>query len=157
MPHDTSGNVQRPTIAVSTTPAYVSGNVVGGLLTLPGVMMAPQGVALLRSVTLKDAAGVGPALSLLFFRATPSGGYYRDNAPLVLGASDVANLIAVVRVLSTDWYTPSGSGASFVCAGGIDQVMKSATADLFVVIVADGAYTALATTNLSVEIGFEQR
>ena len=151
------GNVQRPTITVSATPDYAAGDVVGGIITLASVMAATGRQALLRSVALKDATGAGPALSLLFFRATPAGGTYTDNAAIVFGAADDDNLVGVVRVVAADWYTPSGGGKSFVSLGGIDVVMGSVTSDLYLLIVADGAYNAAATTDLTAEIGFEQR
>jgi hypothetical protein len=155
--HDSSGIVLRPTITLSTSPAYATGDVVGGVIALPGVMPFVGGVASLMSVTLKDAAGVGPALLLLFFRATPTGGYYVDNAPVTFGATDAAGCVGVIGIAGADWKTPTGGGCSFVSVANINIDMKAVTSDLSLLILANGAYAAANASNLTAEIGFEQR
>lgn len=127
----------------------------GGIVTLTGVMSEAGRSALLRSLVAKDAGGQAPALTFLFFRASPSGGTYTDNEALVWGAGDHAKLVGVVRIAAADWYTLVSK--SQAALGGIDAILGSATSDLYMLIIADGAWNAGATTDLTVELGFEQR
>ena len=131
--------------------------VTSGIITLTGVMSSSGRQAMLRSATLKDAGGQSPALSLLFFRATPASGTYTDNTGVAFGASDDDNLVGVVRVAAADWYVPSGSGKAFVAKADLLVCCEGSTTsnDLYMLIVADGAYDAVATNDLTVAIGFE--
>lgn len=145
----------RPTITISATPDYSIGDTVGAIITLPSVMESSGRSAHLRSVTLKENSGQAPALTLLFFRSTPSGGTYTDNSALAWGTGDSANLIGVVRILAGDWYTVASK--SQVSIGAIDQLHGSVTSDLYLLIIADSVYNAAATTDLTGEFGYERR
>ena len=156
--NDKNGVVIRPTITVGASPNYAADDVVGGIITLSNVMAVSGRPALLKSVILKDAAGQGPALSLFFLRDTPAGGTYTDNAAIVWGSTgegDSARRVGLVRVTAGDWYTVAGQ--STVVLGGIEQLMGAAALDLFLLIIADGAYNAAASTDLTAEIAFERR
>ena len=148
------GVVSRPTVTISASPDYAAADVVGGIITLSSVMSSTGRQAKLTSITLKDAGGQAPAISILLFRATPSGGTYTDNETLVWGSGDLANLVAVVTVLAADWYTRVSK--SVVSVGGIDVIVGSATTDLYMLVIADAAWNAAATTDLTVSLAFEQ-
>lgn len=149
------GKVIRPTITVTAT-TYVANKVIGGIITLSSVMSGSGRSAVLKSLVVKHAGSTAPTgISFLFFRATPSGGTYTDTATLVWGASDDDNMVGIVRVVTADWYTLISR--SHVAVGGIDQIMGSADSDLYMLIIADGNYVAAATSDLTVELGFEQR
>ena len=152
---DRNGVVIRPTITSSASPDYVAGDVIDTTKTLSSVMSASGRQAVLKTVTVKDAAGQAPAMSLLFFRAAPSGGTYTDNAALAWGAGDLGNLIGVVRIASSDYYTLAGK--SSVTLSGLDMLMGSASSDLSMLIIADAAYNGASTSDLSMELCFEQR
>lgn len=152
---ESGGVVVRPTITTSASPDYSANDVVGGIITLSSVMAAAGRSAILKSVTLKDASGQAPALTLLFFRATPAAGTYTDNGALAWGAGDLANLVGVVKVLAADWYTQASK--SLLAIGGIDLLMGAAASDLFLLIVADATWNAASTSDLTAEFGFDQR
>lgn len=147
----------RPTITVDTV-AYVNGDDVGGIITLTGALAYNRPTTLV-SVTLAEDGGQSPALSLFFFRATPAGGTYTDNAAIAFAAADLANFLTVVRVAAADWYVPSGSGKAFVAKTNIQVACDGTTTsdNLFMLIVADGAYDAVAANDLTMAIGFESR
>lgn len=152
------GVVIRPTITISATPDYSIGDVVGGIITLSGVMEASGRQAELQTVVLKENGGQSPALSLIFFRATPAAGTYTDNAQLIWGAGDAGNIVGVVRVLVTDWLIPGAStNKAMVDLSRLGKLMGSATSDLYLLIIADSAYNAAATTDLTAEFAFERK
>ncbi len=150
-----AGVVARPTITITATPDYSIGDVVGGIITLSGVMYTSGRMAELRSVMLKDAAGVGPALTLIFFRSAPVGGTYADNGAVAWHADDPAKIVGIVKILAADWYTVGTD--SIVCLGDIGQIHGSATKDLSLLILADSAYNAAAATDLTAEFAYDQR
>lgn len=82
---DQVGVSSSPTITITATPDYSAGDDVGGIISLLTVNSATGRPVLLRSVTLKDNGNQGPPLTLLFFKATPAGGTYTDNAAFAWG------------------------------------------------------------------------
>ena len=93
--------ILRPTITLSASPDYSANDVVGGIITLTSVAARDADEVVLRSVVLKDAGGQAPALTLLFFRATPSGGTYTE-ALTSNGASANAVLVDVTTATLAD-------------------------------------------------------
>lgn len=144
-----------PTVTITATPDYSAGDCVGGIVTVSSAVNTKSNRPIrLTNVTLTDNAGQAPALSLLFFRATPAGGTYTDNSALVLDASDIADLVGVVRIAAADWYTVSSK--SLVAVNDLNMIMDITTTSLFMLVVADGAYNAGATTDLTVKLGVDQ-
>lgn len=139
------------TLGVSASPDYAANDVIDGIKTLSDVAVSGAG-ALLKSVTLKEPGGQTPAMTLLFFKATPAGGTYGDNGALVWGSGDLANLVGVVRILTTDWVTIVAK--SFVSVGDINQLLKTAVDDLFLLVIADGTFNA--TADMTIELGFQE-
>lgn len=149
-----TGKTSNPTVTISASPDYSAGDGAGGIISLTTVNSASGRPVKLVSVTAKDDGNQGPALTLLFFKATPAGGTYTDNAALVIDATDLADLVGVVRILSTDWVTISSK--KMVAVGGIDQLMAVSATTLFLLVSVDGAWNAASTSDLTLEFGFEQ-
>lgn len=148
------GVVIRPTITISASPDYSAGDSIGGIVTLSSVMYASGRSAKLTSLTLKENGGQAPALTCIFFRATPSDGTYTDNAAIVWGSGDSANMIGAVEVVAGDWYTVASK--SVATLAGLDQIHGAAASDLFLIIVADGAYNAGGASDLTAEISYQR-
>lgn len=143
-----------PTITVSASPDYSAGDAVGsGYMTLTAACHCEGKATCLESVTVKDAAGQAPALKILFFRDTPTG-TYTDNSAADLSAADIANACGQVNVQSANYLTTDSY--SIQTLSDIGLVMRATPGyDLFVVVVAAGAYNAAATSDLSIELGFK--
>lgn len=155
-----NGVTFRPTITTSASLDYSSGDVISGIITLTNAASDVGRQALLMSVAMKDDSNQGPALSLIFFRATPSGGTYTDNSQLVWGSGDLANVVGYVRIGTSDWYSPAASVAkALFSTGAIKKMMSVADAakDLFMLIVADETINFASTSDLTLELSFERR
>lgn len=140
------------TLGVSATPDYAANDVIDRIKTLSNAVDGGPPGAVLTSVTIKEPGGQTPAMTLLFFKATPAGGTYADNTALVWGTNDLANLVGVVRILTTDWITIVSK--SMVSVGDIGQFCKSANTDLYMLVIADEAFNASA--DVTIELGLER-
>lgn len=144
------------TPTISASPDYTAGDVVGGIQSITTVNSSSGRSVLLKSISVKDKNGQSPALSFLFFKSTPSGGTYTDNAALVLGSGDAANMVGCVRVVAGDNYVPV-SGTSVATLGAVDQLLPVTASTLFCLILADATWNAASTSDLTVDLGFEHR
>jgi len=141
---------------ITATPDYSALDVVGGIQTITGASLVTARPIKVKSLVLKDKGGQGPALTFMFFKATPTGGTYTDNGALVLGSGDLANLVGTIQVVAGDWYTPV-SGSKVASLSGFDMVIDVDSVDLFALIIHDGAaWNAASTSDLQVELGIER-
>lgn len=154
-PEAIPGVLLRPTITIGASPDYAAGDVVGGIVELTGAVDVSGRPVELTSLAVKDAGGQAPALTFLFFRATPSGGTYTDNAALVWGSGDLANLVGAVTVASADYSTLASK--SLTIKGDLGHLLDCAATSLFLVIVADAVWNAAATSDLTVAVGLTRR
>jgi len=132
---------------------YVAGDVVDGIKSLTTVNYASGKRVKLKTLCFKDKAAVAPALHIYFFKATPSGGTYSDNTALVWGSGDFANLVGSLNIAASDWITDIS--ASVVTFSALDMDMAVSATTLFMLVIAEGAYT-LTDGNYTMELGFEQ-
>jgi hypothetical protein len=87
-----------------TNGAYTIGDVVGGLITIPGVTRIPGGTSLVHTVVLRGVAAV--TYNLWFLTgdiATPAA----DNAPFTIVAADLPLIRGVVPIYN--YKSPLGS------------------------------------------------
>ena len=151
----TVGTTVALTPTISASPDYSALDVVGGIQTIASANSSTGRPIKLKSLVVKDKNGQSPAMTFLFFKATPSGGTYTDNGALTLGTNDMANMVGVVKVVAGDYYTPV-SGATVAALGAVDQVMAVSATSLFALIIADAAINAASTSDFTIEFGIEQ-
>jgi hypothetical protein len=87
------------TAQVSVTPnsgAYVAGNCLGGVLTVPQMFrMGQDGGTILSNISITDTTGTDATIDVLIFNAKPSG-TYTDHAACTVNSADQDNLVSVV-------------------------------------------------------------
>lgn len=147
-------------ITTSATPDYSAGDNVGGTFTINPQTMPNHGIKI-QDLTLVDISNVGPALRIFFFHTLPTG-TYTDNAALDLSATDATYLIGQVKIASTDWETTdsykivSVSGLQMIAGpGSVRTVGGQVDRTIYGAIVADGAWNAASTADLTLQVGFE--
>lgn len=142
-----------------TAGAYAAGNSVGIPTQLASVNSASGRPVKLSSLLVrwKANSGVTPPVTWLFFNANPTNSTFTDKSAATLHVNDLTKLVGAVKVVAGDYLYPISGGPTYAVLGGIEQLMLPATTDLWVVGVADGAFTPLATTDLSLHLGFEQK
>jgi hypothetical protein len=93
---------QTPTI--STTPAYTSGDCLGGLQTISNAARASGAGGAINSIRILDKTQAQrAAMDLLFFSSSVSSA--GDNNPAAFSDADMANCVAIVSILAGDYNT----------------------------------------------------
>lgn len=138
--------------AVSTSPAYTSGDALGIAFKISNVFRSEAPSGLLQSIVVVDASFQGQPIDFFFFSAQPTSGV--DNSPYTLAAADYAKLLGVQSLFN---YVTTSSGAS---VGELDNIALPLEAgngaDIWVQMVTRGGPTYATTTALSLMMGFLQ-
>lgn len=135
------------TPTVSTTPAYTSGDCVGGLMTFSGAVRVAGGSGIVQSILVLDKTQAQrAAMDLLFFdRSVTVAG---DNAPVAMSDGDMANCLGVVPIgpYNTAWPGTPLNSISTVLNVGLPIVCNGT--DLYVQAVVRATPTYVATNDL---------
>jgi len=143
----------KPTVTV-TAALYTIGDSIGGKLVLTNAVVASGGVSELVNMTLVDLSNQKPVMELLFFNADPTASTITDKTGFVLNTADRAKVIARVPVAAADWVSVNAQGVGSVVA---TRGLKAASGtSLWVAMIAVGAPTFTATTNLDVRFIVDQ-
>jgi hypothetical protein len=142
-------------VAVTTSGAYAAGDVVGGIIEITTVNAASGRPVDLASIVVSDKNGNAVDLFLFFFRATPSGGTYTDNSALVWGSGDVANVVASVKILSTDWMVAASQSVVGVELGWLSDV--DGTSVFLLIVCPTGSTPTYTNGNLALNLAFDRR
>jgi len=137
---------QTPT--VSTSPAYSSGDCIGGKLTFMPVVLAANHDATIQAVTLNCKSAQTGAIDLILFNADPSASTFTDNAALAINAADFDKVIGVINITKwTNLGTPS-VGESNNLAFPVELPTTAA----YGVLVARSTPTLASTSDLTVKL-----
>lgn len=157
------GNIQiipAQTPAIDATPDYAAGD---SLFTTPLEMKlngSLGGKGVVQSVTITDKANQKPTLTILFFKAAPSGGTYTKNGQIALSAADRTNLLGKIDIASTDW-TTLATGVEAVATAYGPLPVRGATSSaggvtqhtVYFLVVVQSAYNAAAADDLTFAFG----
>ena len=142
------------TVTPTTSGAnYASGDVVGGIQSITTVNYASGRRVALKSVQINDKNGNAIAMDIYFFKATPSGGTYTDNAALAWGTGDSANKVGQLAVAAADWLTDNSQ--SSVNYSNMDMKLLISSTTLFMLIIPKAAAT-FTNGNLTMQLEFNQ-
>ena len=87
--------------------AYVTGDNIGGLMTLTEAVKHPGHGGSIRSVSLIDKLAISALIDVLVFDKNPSNSIFTDNAAAVVSDLDVVNLVSVFQLVN--WVTLAGN------------------------------------------------
>ncbi len=129
-----------PTITTNSV-QYSSGDCIGGLITVPAVMTANNGTALLKNILIKDASNQKAALTILLFNQSPTGMTTTNNSAFAYGSgTGFSSEIAKINVLTTDYETVDSKATA-----DLDVMSKAIQAngsmDLYLVVLTTGTPT----------------
>lgn len=148
----TFGTVITPTITVSASPDYTSGDSMGGKIILTGVARVTGGLSKLQTITVVDHANQKPAGTLLFFDADPAAATITDNAAFAF-STDAGKVIATHVIAAADYVTIDSKAV--LCYGNINKLVQPVATSLYVAFVVTTASNMAATTDLQIAFGFE--
>lgn len=135
------------------TSAYADGDAIDGLQTLSQALREALLSGRIDTVTVIDQAKQSPALELYFFESQVTGG--TDNAAYNPSDANIAECLAVVKVVAGDYNTTSAQAVATVKP---DFAVQAASGDgtLYMQIVSGGAPTFGAATELKLRVVISQ-
>jgi len=145
----------------STSPAYSSGDAIGGLMTIAnaarvsGSLGASGTGGILQNIAINSKSVQSAAMEVWIFNANPSGSTCTDNAAFVLATADFDKVIGVAAVPSTaannsGWFSGGTGSVGQANNQAMAYDLSSATS-LFACLVVRGTPTLAATTDISVK------
>ncbi len=147
------GNTRHVTVTpvISATPDYTAGDAVGGVQTV-GPLGSHNGSGILKTVAITDAANQKPVLTLLLFKALPTG-TYTDNGAAAPSAGDRLVFLGKINIAATDWETINSVGyatvdVAHVIKGDVDRKLY------VVAVVTAGGLNFGAADDLNFQYGF---
>lgn len=149
--------------------AYAANDLVGGKRTFANAVRASGGTGIIRGVTIIDQAANSAANSvydLIIFNSDPSGTTFTDNSPLDVADTDMSKVVAVIRVDGAQTSIHEQTGGKVQLFTNVDNnalfksvevpYVASGTTSLFAALIARGAPTYAATTDVIVKLQMEQ-
>lgn len=133
------------TLTVSTSPAYTSGDAVGGLVTLANAARVSGGTILVEYIKVVDKSKQAPALVAQFFDRSVT--VASDNAAADWSDSDM--LFGAMPIQLSNWETNSSNS---ICGRVVNMPMKLNGTDLYLQFLTRGTPTFVGTSDIYVEV-----
>lgn len=134
--------------AVSTAPAYSSGDAVGTVMDVS--VGTPLGTGLVKSLTVIDIDNQKAPLTVLLFREQPAG-TFTDNAALPLSAADAKLLVAKIDVAAGDYVTINNRAVAQIAVSLAFTANRDRT--LYMAVLTTGTPTYTTTASLRLLLG----
>jgi hypothetical protein len=138
------------TPTVSASPAYSTGDNVGGKITLTEVARAAMGSGLIQSVVITSKSLQTATFDVIFFNSDPSGSTFTDNAAQALVDADLSKVIGVaqcttvVALSAESIHQASGLALPFALTGGATTI--------YAAIVVRGTPTLGSTSDIHLSV-----
>ena len=149
----------RKTLAVSVTPDYSSGDIVGGLLDFS--MRTPGGGGLLKRLTIKSKVAIANDSVVYLFDSEPDNGdtAVADNAAFSLAEEDKTKLIGRVAVATASFVNigavTEGDLYLFEVALDIPFKFEAENRTIYAAWVAGGSINVAAVDDIEMILGAE--
>ena len=138
----------------ANTTAYTSGDLLGGKLTLTDAGRKNLGTVVVLSATITDLDKQDLALDVVIFSSDPDGTTFTNNAALDVADADLAKIVGVIKIATTDYHDFNDNSVAVVRNLGI-ACQADSSGDLYAAIVARGAPTHTAN-GLGITFGLLQ-
>ena len=133
---------------VCTAGAYSSGDVIGGLLTLP--VSSAGGGGVIRRLMLVDDDNDGNIITFYFFTSAPDT--IADNAPYAPTVADLKKQIGSVAIVAADYSTQNSNKIVIKDGDDLNIDYQITGENLFAYMVAGEAITKTATTDFDLRV-----
>lgn len=137
-----------PTVSIS--PAYASGDVIGGKMTFSNMAREVGGSGLVQMVSIFSKSAQTFACELWLFHTDPSLSTFTDNAAFVLNGADFDKVAAVVPI--TTWYAAGGPSFAEAAQLAMPYKLAAAQVDMQGVLVARATPTLASISDIKVAV-----
>ncbi|HXA39657.1 MAG TPA: hypothetical protein VNW53_11700 [Phenylobacterium sp.] len=134
--------------AVSISPAYSTGDCIGGMMTFAGMGRTGILSGIFESLTIQCKSAQSFAGELWVFNDNPTSSTITDNAAFVLAPADFDKVAFVVPITSANWY--AGNVASVASIGGLAQQYLTAAGSLYAALIVRATPTLGSSTDIKV-------
>lgn len=151
-----STNIVSSTLTVQAA-AYAAGDIVGGKITLTGVVVSPldRPTGIIHSVAITDKAGQDVDYDVVFFDTDPSNTTFTENSALTLSDTDLPTIVGVAQV--TTHVAFAASGVNILHGANIPfKITDTSTNALYACVITRGAPTYASTSDVTLRIGVLQ-
>jgi len=142
------------TPVVEATPDYSDGDVIGGKMTLAGVVEFLGNSGAIRAASVHSLADLSTVpIRVLIFNADPTASTITENAAFVLHTDDVAKLVGVL-----DLSVKAGIGTPDVLFADNPHLpfVADGVKDLYAVAIAGGTINLGTVADLTFQFGIER-
>jgi hypothetical protein len=138
------------TPAIEATPDYSSGDVLGGVQEITGLINAVGQSGYLRH--FRAVAEITPAanMDLLLFRQNPAASTVAENGAFVLHASDRAKLLGSATILAANWRVVNGTVAFGECFPDFPIFSDDLAARLYGIVIPRETLNFATTSGLQI-------
>jgi hypothetical protein len=141
-----ASKVLTATPTVSSSPAYSTGDNVGGKVTLTSVARAEQGSGIIQSVVITSKSLQTATFDVVFFSSDPSGSTFTDNSSQGIVDADLSKIVGVaqcttvVALAAESIHQATGLSIPFALSGGATT--------LYAAIIVRGTPTLASTSDI---------
>lgn len=138
--------------------AYATGDVIGGLITLPSFFIENRGQSLIKSLFVTDAANQKASIDLYLFNAIPVTSIGADNAAFALANADLPKLVGRLSILTADYVTAKAATNAEACYKNLDLLVEGAQGSqtIYIAAISRGTPTYAGAADLTFKLGIEQ-
>ena len=144
----TASLVATPTVSVS--PAYSSGDLIGGKLSLANAIRVAGLGGTITNAILTDKGKQNAAIDIVLFSTDPTNTTFTDNGVLTIADADLINIIGVIPVTSYASFNDNSVG--YINNVAIPFKLASGTT-LYACLVSRGTPTYTSTSDLQLTLG----
>lgn len=151
---EVSAAVPAVTITTSTSPAYSTGDQIGGINTIANAVVRNFKTGTLIDVVIIDKDGQNAAIDVYLFSASPTL-VSTDNAAFSISDSEAAaKLLGFVSVAATDYSSTAQNSIASPAAPKPIVIQPSAeSTSIYAVLVSRGTPTYTSTSALTLKLG----
>jgi len=138
-------------IPTNTTAIYADGDLIGGKLTLTGLVPFSGGRSIITGITVTDKSEQNAALTVIFFNTNPTNTTFTDNAELDVADADLVNIAGIIPVAAADYVGLADNSVATV--NKYLTLAPNSTSVVYAAIVSEGTPTYAGTTDLKLIVG----
>jgi hypothetical protein len=141
------------TVATSTTPAYNSGDNIGGLMSIVNYAFQSPSTHKLNSVKLTDFSRVQGDIDLILFERNPSNTTLTDNAAQTIHLADVHKILSRIAIQTSDYLIRNNHSVAQKSVD-IPITLMSGNQNLYIALESRHGQTYSSTQALALDLGF---
>lgn len=143
------------TPTVSTSPAYTSGDLVGGKISLASATRVAGGTVggtgVIQSVAIHDKGKQNAEIDVVFFAADPANTTFTDNGALTVHDTDLLTIVGHVKLTAADYISFVDNSIASRSGLGLPFKLDSGST-LYAALVTRGTPTYASTSDIKLVV-----